>query len=114
MKMLIFVILTAASALTCVAQEPIVRARLEPAKDIIVGQPVKLVITVLVPNYFAGSPDFPELEIENAIVVMPQDRPQNSNEQIGGATYAGITEIYTIYSQQPGEFRLRPADIAVK
>jgi len=101
MKMLLFLTFAAASALTSIAQGPIVRARLEPAKDIIVGQPVKLVVTVLVPNYFAGSPDFPELEIENAIVVLPQDRPQNSNEQIGSSTYAGITESYTIYSQQP-------------
>ena len=114
MKMLLFLVFAAASALTSIAQGPIVRARLEPAKDIIVGQPVKLVVTVLVPNYFAGSPDFPELEIENAIVVLPQDRPQNSNEQIGSSTYAGITETYTIYSQQSGDFRIRPAEISVK
>ena len=114
MKMLLFLVFAAASALTSIAQGPIVRARLEPAKDIIVGQPVKLVVTVLVPNYFAGSPDFPELELENAIVVLPQDRPQNSNEQIGSSTYAGITETYTIYSQQPGDFHIRPAEISVK
>jgi len=99
--------------LTSVAQSPIVRAHFEPAKDILVGQPVRLIVSVFVPNYFTGSPEFPEFEIENAIIVLPQDRPQNSNEQIGGVTYAGITETYTIYPQQPGDFQLPSAEITV-
>jgi BatD DUF11 like domain len=100
---------------TCAAdaQTPIVRARLSPETGILVGQAVRLSVTVLVPNYFTGSPDFPELEMENAIVVLPQDRPQNSNESIGGKTYAGITEVYTIYPQQPGDFELPHAVVTV-
>lgn len=97
----------------CVAQTPVVRAHFEPAKNILVGQPVRLVVSVFVPNYFTGSPDFPEFEIENAIVVLPQDRPQNSNEQINDFTFAEITETYTIYPQQQGDFQLPPAEIAV-
>ncbi len=108
-----FIALTALSALVAAAQTPVVRARLDPAAGILVGQPVHLTVSVFVPNYFTGSPEFPEFEIDNAIVVLPQDRPQNSNEQIGGVTYAGITETYTIYPQQPGEFRLPPAQITV-
>jgi hypothetical protein len=99
--------------LAAAAQSPYVRARIEPAQGILVGQPVRLVVSVFVPNYFTGSPDFPEFELENAIVVLPQDRPENSNEQIGGITYAGITQTYTLYPQQPGDFRLPPAEITV-
>ncbi len=95
------------------AQTPVVRARIDPAKGILVGQSVRLTVSVFVPNYFTGSPEFPEFEIDNAIVVLPQDRPQNSNEQIGGVTYAGITETYTIYPQQPGDYQLPPAEITV-
>lgn len=98
---------------SAVAQEPVVRAKLVPTSGIIVGQPVRLVVEVLVPNYFTGSPEFPEFELENAIVVLPQETPQNSNEQIGGKTYAGITETYTLYPQQPGDFSLPPAQITV-
>ena len=105
--------LVALFSLTAAAQTPVVRARLDPAKGILVGQPVRLTVSVFVPNYFTGSPEFPELEIDNAIVVLPQDRPQNSNEQIGGVTYAGIAETYTIYPQQPGDFQLPPAVITV-
>jgi hypothetical protein len=105
--------LIALCGLAAAAQTPIVLARLEPATGIIVGQPVHLVVEVLVPNYFTGSPDFPEFEIENAIVVLPQERPQNVNEQINGTTYAGIIETYSLYPQQPGDFHLPPAQLTV-
>ena len=95
------------------AQAPVVHARLEPATGITVGQPVRLVVEVLVPNYFTGSPDFPEFEIENAIVVLPQERAQNANEHINGMTYAGIIQTYTLYPQQPGDFQVPPAQIGV-
>jgi len=99
--------------LSAAAQSPVVRARFEPTKDILVGQPVRLVVSVYVPNYFTGSPEFPEFEIDNAIVVLPQDRPENSNMQINGVSYAGITETYVIYPQQAGDFHLPPANIPV-
>src|SRR5437899_1809808 len=88
---LVFVALVAATA---VGQSPVVRAHLEPSHGILVGQPIRLVVSVYVPNYFTGTPEFPEFEIENAIVVLPQDRPENSNTQIAGTSYAGITETY--------------------
>jgi hypothetical protein len=105
--------LTLLFTLTAAAQTPFIRAHFEPVKGILTGQPVRLVVSVFVPNYFTGSPEFPEFEIENAIVVSPQDRPQNTSEQISGVTYAGITETYTIYPQQPGDFQLPPAEFTV-
>jgi BatD DUF11 like domain len=113
MKYVIAALLLITFDRAAVAQQPVVRARLQPTQGIMVGQPVRLTVSVLVPNYFTGSPDFPEFEIENAIVVLPQDRPQNINQKIGGVAYAGITETYTIYPQQPGTFQLPPAQIAV-
>ena len=106
MKRVLVIIFAAFIALRAAAQSPVVEARLEPSHGILVGQPVRLVVTVYVPNYFTGSPNFPEFEIENAIVVSPQDRPTNSNKQIGSVRYAGITETYVIYPQQAGDFHL--------
>lgn len=104
MRRLLCIFLFAALPIT--AQGPFVRATLEPAKNILVGQPVHLSVTVYVPNYFTGSPDFPEFDLPNAVVVLPQDRPQNTNTTIGSTTYAGITQVYTIYPQQAGGFKL--------
>lgn len=100
-------------SLVAAPQTPYVRARIEPAQGILVGQPIRLVVSVFVPNYFTGSPDFPEFELDNAIVVLPQDRPLNSNEQSGAITYAGITQTYTLYPQQSGDFHLPPAEVMV-
>jgi hypothetical protein len=113
MKCLVVVLLLGFCAAIAGGQAPIVRTQLQPAGGILVGQPVRLIVSVFVPNYFTGSPEFPEFEMENAIVVLPQDRPQNTNERIGGVTYAGITETYTIYAQQPGDFQLPAAMITV-
>ena len=113
MKRFLTAIYCAILTLTARAQAPVVQAHLQPAKDVLVGQPVRLTVTVYVPNYFTGSPDFPEFEMENAIVVLPQDRPENSNTEIGGVRYAGISETYVIYPQQAGDFHLPSAQITV-
>jgi hypothetical protein len=103
----------ACSAVAAFGQVPVIHARLEPAKGIIVGQPVHLVVEVLVPNFFTGSPDFSIFELENAIVVLPEETPQNFNERINGQSYAGIRRTYFLYPQQPGDFRLPPAQLIV-
>lgn len=113
MKRLCLAFILALATQNVLPQAPVVRAHLDPGGNIIVGQPVRLVVSVFVPNYFAGAPEFPEFEIENAIVVLPQDRPENSNTQIGGKTYAGITQTYVIYPQQPGDFHVPPAKLSV-
>ena len=84
MKRYFFFILLAACAVLSPAQAPVIRARLVPPKGIIVGQPVHLVVEVLVPNFFTGSPDFPVFELENAIVVLPEETPEHLNDQIEG------------------------------
>jgi hypothetical protein len=113
MKRLPLALLPVLCASIASAQTPIIHAHLEPATGIIVGQPVHLVVEVLAPNYFTGSPDFPEFEIENAIVVLPQERAQNTNAKVNGISYAGITETYSLYPQQPGDFQIPPVQLTV-
>jgi len=71
MKRVLTAIYCALLTLTARAQAPVVQAHLQPAKSVLVGQPVRLTVPLYVPIYFIGSPDFPEFEIENAIVVLP-------------------------------------------
>lgn len=109
----LFIAIVLFTSLHLAAQSPVVRAHFEPSQNIMVGQPVKLIVSVFVPNYFTGSPDFPEFEMENAVVVMPQDRPENSNTQVGNAKYFGITQTYVIYPQQAGDFHLPAIKLSV-
>jgi hypothetical protein len=92
----------------------VIRASIAASSPIIVGQTVRVNVTVLVPNYFTGEPEFPQLNIDNAIVVLPEERPANSNESINGESYAGITKAYLIYPQQPGSYKLPHAEIVVQ
>jgi len=113
MRALLLSTLLAAGTVLGAAQTPVIHARLEPSTGIIVGQPVHLIVEVLVPNYFTGSPDFPSFELENAIVVVPEETPIHLNEKIDGQSYAGIQRTYSLYPQQSGEFRLPPAQFTV-
>ncbi len=96
------------------APKPMIRASVTSPRPIIVGQAVRVKVSVLVPNYFTGEPEFPQFDLDNAIVVLPGETPQNSSETIGGQTYAAITVTYLIYPQQPGSIKLPNADIGVK
>lgn len=113
MRYLLTWILMAVAASIAIAQSPVVHAHLEPTGGVIVGEPVRLVVQILAPNYFTGSPDFPGFELENTIVVQPQERAENSSVKIHGTTYAGISETYFLYPQQPGDFKIPPVQFTV-
>jgi len=104
-------------ALSCagilVGQRPVARASIQDRGPFVVGEPVHVSVLVLAPNYFTGAPQFPELNIDNAIVLLPDETPQHSNESIDGETYAGIARTYVVYPQQPGRFQLPAAQITV-
>ena len=109
----IIILVFASEAARAQAPQPIVRANLQPAEQILVGQPVRLTVEVLVPNYFTASPVFPEFDLKNAIVMLPQETPQNFSEQVNGTSYAGIRTAYHLYAEQRGQFQLPPAQITV-
>jgi hypothetical protein len=110
---------SALAALCCMpliaaVPKPVVRSSIESPRPIVVGQAVRVNVTVFVPNYFTGAPEFPQLNLDNAIVVLPQETPKNTNETIGGQVFAGIGVTYLIYPQQPGAFHLPRAEVTVK
>src|SRR5580693_2866384 len=104
---LVFCMILLFAAITSAqAPQPFARAHFDPADHVVVGQPVRVIVEVLVPNYFMGGTDFPEIEIENAIVVAPQETPQNFSEQVNGQAFAGIRQTYTVYPEVARDFRL--------
>jgi hypothetical protein len=93
---------------------PMVRASIEGPKPIIVGEQVRLNVEVLVPNYFTTAPQFPEIDVKNALVVSPGDRPEHTVETVGNDTFAGIRVHYLIYPEQTGTFQIPAAVVSVK
>lgn len=93
------------------AEQPRLRVTIEHRGAILVGQSVRMDVTVLVPNFFMSAPQFPIFEIPGAVVTMPDESAVNLNEQIDGVTYAGIQRSYVIVPQQEGDFTLPPEKI---
>jgi hypothetical protein len=96
------------------AEGPLVRAEIEPSPPIYVGQSLKLNVTVLVPNFFMSSPQFPLFDLSGTVVTMPSGGATNVNETIDRVSYAGIRRSYVIVPQQEGTFVLPPARITFK
>jgi hypothetical protein len=93
------------------ADAPQVRVRIEPAGPIYVGQSLRVDVTVLVPNFFMSSPQFPLFDLPGAVVTMPGEGAVNVSEVINGITYAGIQRTYVIVPQREGTFVLPSAQI---
>jgi hypothetical protein len=93
------------------AEAPQVRVRIDQTGPIYVGQSLRVDVTVLVPNFFMSSPQFPLFDLPGAVVTMPGEGAVNVNETINGTTYAGIQKAYVIVPQREGSFVLPPARI---
>ena len=111
--------LLAVSALPLLAQpaepqpRPFARARLEPGERVTVGQPVTVVVEVLVPSFFTGAPRFPALDVDDALAIF-EDRGVNFTERIDGETWAGQSRGYDVYPQRPGGFEIEAIPVRVR
>ncbi len=92
---------------------PFARARLEPESKVTVGQPISVIVEVLVPSWFTGAPVFPDLDIPDSITIF-SERGSNFTERIDGQTWAGQSRHYTVYAQRSGSFSIPSIPIAVK
>lgn len=78
-----------------------VHARIDPHRPVVVGQPVRLVVDVLVTTWFTQAPEFPPLEIAGALTVLPDEQAQHMTLQIDGVTWFGLSRSYIITPMEP-------------
>ncbi|MDF0673112.1 MAG: hypothetical protein P0120_02045 [Nitrospira sp.] len=83
-----------------------VRAHLEPAGLVVVGQPVKLVVDVLVTTWFTSAPEFPIFDLPGALVIRSDEQAPHLTEQINGVTWFGLTQTYIVTPMEPHEFAI--------
>jgi hypothetical protein len=94
--------------------QPIVRARIETASPVMVGETVTLSVDVLTPTWFPRAPQFPAaLEVENAVAVFDDSFRTNLTEQIDGESWSGIRRHYLIYPQLAGTYAVPPVEVEV-
>ncbi len=93
------------------AGKPLVRVSFKPSGPVIVGQQVTLTVQVLAPNFFLSAPAWPVLDVDGAVVTMPEDVMPHLTETIDGESYAGVQKLYVIAPQQEGEITLPAVEI---
>jgi hypothetical protein len=92
--------------------DPLVRVEI-PEGDIIVGQPVVVRLTVLVPTYMPKPPVYPNFEVPNLMVRLPERATQPISERIDGNTWSGTTRSYRLYPLVAGDFEITAQDIVI-
>jgi hypothetical protein len=107
-------VLLACTVVLGAAGRPVIRVNVVPQKAVLVGQQVTVTVQILVPNYFLSSPDWPTLEIDGAVVTMPDEVLPHLTETIEGESYAGVQRTYVVTPQREGEFVLPPLEIRFK
>jgi len=98
--------LMATQAMADEGARSMVRARLEPTGHVVVGQPVKLIVDVLVTTWFTSAPEFPLFDLPGALVVQSDEQAPHLTEEIHGATWFGLTQTYIITPMEPHEFTI--------
>ena len=94
-----------------VIAEPFIRAGIEPT-SVTAGQPVTVTVEVLAPNWFTKAPEFPDIEVDNAIA-MPPGRSLNFTERVGSVTYVGQSRDYIIYPLIAGTFKVPQVNVTL-
>ncbi|SDI45533.1 BatD family protein [Aliiruegeria lutimaris] len=100
------------NAATQSAVEPLVRVSLEPETGV-VGQPMVLRISILVPTWLPQPPAFPSMEAPNVITRLPERASGPISESVNGETWSGVSRAYRLYPMLPGEVSLPAQSITV-
>ena len=79
-----------------------VRTQLEVKGDVWVGQGTTLVVELLSPGFFAGTPTFYLPRVPGILILQPNQRPVLSSQTVDGASYAIQRYGLTIFAQRSG------------
>jgi len=111
LRSLLLALLGWAYAFGAEAAGPFARASVDTKGPVVPGQQISLAVDVFAPNFFTSAPQFPLLDIPNAVVTLPDQRALNLNDTVDGVDYSGIRKVYAMVPQVAGHFTLPPAAI---
>jgi hypothetical protein len=97
--------------LQALAAGPYARSALEDQGPFVADQQIYVTVDVFAPNFFTSPPQFPLFELPNALVTLPEERPQNLDETVDGVQYSGIRRRYVVVPQIPGEYHVPVIEI---
>jgi hypothetical protein len=83
-----------------------VRIGTDPARQVVVGQQTRFFVEILTDTWFTSAPAYPELNLEGAIALMPEQFGSNFTERIDGVTYAAQRRSYVLFPQRAGPLEI--------
>jgi len=92
---------------------PNVDVTAEPEGTVVVGSPVRVTATVIVPTYMPSPPEWPDLEIADAITRRSQRATHPVSERVGGETWSGVARTWEIIPQRPADYEIGDASVTV-
>ncbi|MFH5776623.1 hypothetical protein ACHFJ0_20460 [Paracoccus sp. NGMCC 1.201697] len=95
------------------ADAPQVEVTLDPTDGVTVGTPVRITLSVLTPNYLVQPPDWPDMQIADAITRTPANAARPASRRIGGQTWTVVSRIYEITAQRAADYALEPHQITL-
>jgi hypothetical protein len=93
------------------AQDPKIRASLSTQEDAWVGQRLTLIVELLAPGFFAGTPAFDLPDPPGIILVPPRGSPVVSSEEIDGTTYSVQRHELWVVSRLAGKQTIPPLTV---
>lgn len=92
--------------------QPLVTAEIE-ADTKLVGQPVTLRISILVPSWMPKPPQYPQIEVPGLVVRLPERSGGPISKTIEGETWSGVSRAYRLYPLAAGTYDLAGAPVTV-
>lgn len=102
---LLVILILCATPVLAESVQPVVRVEVSPT-EVVVGQSVRLRVTVLVPTWFTKPSAYPSFELANTITRLPPDSSFNTTVRVNSETWTGISRDYQINPQIAAVYNL--------
>ena len=83
-------------------------------REVVVGEPLLVTITVYTSTWFTAPPAFGEVQVPQAMMVEYQQRTGSMRKTIGNRSYPAVEKKYVVYPFRVGENSLPALDIRVE
>ena len=107
------IVLACAVAAAADDPPPMIRARIDPAGPIVMGQTVRLVVDVLTTEFFTGAPEFPSIDLPNAVATLSDEAAVKLTERIDGAEWFGLSRAYLVTPTAGGTIAIPSIEVVV-
>lgn len=88
------------------AATPRIEVDMQPDGAVAVGTPLTISLSLASPGYFVRSPDWPDMQIANAITREPPGVTRPGSQIIDGRSWTTVSRLYELTPQQAARFEL--------